>query len=126
MGTTSNNIAELPPELTRKGRFDEIFFVDLPNAEERKEIFAVHLRKRKRDPAAFDLDRLATDSEGFTGAEIQQAIISGLYTAFSRSLELSTDIVLDELRSTRPLSVNRREEIDALRAWARERAVMAN
>jgi len=124
--TTSNNIAELPPELTRKGRFDEIFFVDLPNAEERKEIFAVHLRKRKRDPAAFDLDLLAADSEGFTGAEIQQAIISGLYTAFSRSVELSTDIVLDELRSTRPLSVTRREEIAALRAWARERAVMAN
>jgi SpoVK/Ycf46/Vps4 family AAA+-type ATPase len=124
--TTSNNIAELPPELTRKGRFDEIFFVDLPNAEERKEIFAVHLRKRRRDPAAFDLELLAVDSEGFTGAEIQQAIISGLYTAFSRSVELSTDIVLDELRSTRPLSVTRREEIDALRAWARERAVMAN
>jgi len=124
--TTSNNIAELPPELTRKGRFDEIFFVDLPNAEERKEIFVVHLRKRQRDPAAFDLDLLAADSEGFTGAEIEQAIISGLYTAFSRSVELSTDIVLDELRSTRPLSVTRREEIDALRAWARERAVMAN
>jgi SpoVK/Ycf46/Vps4 family AAA+-type ATPase len=124
--TTSNNIAELPPELTRKGRFDEIFFVDLPSAEDRKEILAVHLRKRKRDPAAFDLDRLAADSEGFTGAEIQQAIISGLYTAFSRSVELNTDIVLDELRSTKPLSVTRREEIDALRAWARERAVIAN
>jgi len=124
--TTSNNIAELPPELTRKGRFDEIFFVDLPSAEDRKEIFAVHLRKRKRDPAAFDLDRLAAGSDGFTGAEIQQAIISGLYTAFSRSAELSSEILLDELKSTRPLSVTRKEEIDALRAWARERAVTAN
>jgi len=124
--TTSNNIAELPPELTRKGRFDEIFFVDLPTAEDRKEIFAVHLRKRKRDPAAFDLDRLAGGSDGFTGAEIQQAIISALYTAFSRSVELNTEILLDELKSTRPLSVTRKEEIDALRAWARERAVTAN
>jgi len=123
---TSNNIAELPPELTRKGRFDEIFFVDLPTAEDRKEIFAVHLRKRKREPAAFDLERLAASSDGFTGAEIQQAIISGLYTAFSRSVELSTEILLDELKSTKPLSVTRREEIDALRAWASQRAVMAN
>ncbi|PYN90503.1 MAG: hypothetical protein DMD87_01440 [Candidatus Rokuibacteriota bacterium] len=105
---------------------DEIFFVDLPTAEDRKEIFAVHLRKRKRDPAAFALDRLAASSDGFTGAEIQQAIISGLYTAFSRSVELSTEILLDELTSTKPLSVTRREEIDALRAWARRRAVMAN
>ena len=105
---------------------DEIFFVDLPTAEDRKEIFAVHLRKRKRDPAAFALDRLAASSDGFTGAEIRQAIISGLYTAFSRSVELSTEILLDELTSTKPLSVTRREEIDALRAWARRRAVMAN
>jgi len=105
---------------------DEIFFVDLPTAEDRKEIFAVHLRKRKRDPAAFALDRLAASSDGFTGAEIQQAVISGLYTAFSRSVELSTEILLDELTSTKPLSVTRREEIDALRAWARRRAVMAN
>ena len=123
---TSNNIAELPPELTRKGRFDEVFFVDLPAAADRKEIFEVHLRKRKRDPAAFDLDRLAATSDGFTGAEIQQAIISGLYTAFSRSVELSTEILVDELKSTKPLSVTRREEIDALRAWARQRAVIAN
>ena len=86
----------------------------------------MHLRKRKRDPAAFDLDRLVASSDGFTGAEIQQAIISGLYTAFSRSAELSTEILLDELKATRPLSVTRREEIDALRAWARQRAVMAN
>src|SRR5262249_54300727 len=123
---TSNNIAELPPELTRKGRFDEVFFVDLPAAGGRREIFEVHLRKRKRDPAAFDLDRLAASSDGFTGAEIQQAIISGLYTAFSRSVELSTEILVDELTSTKPLSVTRREEIDALRAWARQRAVIAN
>ena len=101
-------------------------FVDLPTAVERKEIFAVHLQKRKRGAAAFDLDRLAAAAEGFTGAEIEQAVVSGLYTAFSRSVELTTDILLDELRATRPLSVTRKEAIDALRAWARERAVMAN
>ena len=100
-------------------------FVDLPTAVERKEIFAVHLQKRKRGPAAFDLDRLAA-AEGFTGAEIEQAVVSGLYTAFSRSVELTTDTLLDELRATRPLSVTRKEAIDALRVWARERAVMAN
>ena len=99
-------------------------FVDLPTAVERKEIFAVHLQKRKRGPAAFDLDRLAA-AEGFTGAEIERAVVSGLYTAFSRSVELTTDILL-ELRATRPLSVTRKEAIDALRAWAREHAVMAN
>ena len=101
-------------------------FVDLPTAVERKEIFAVHLQKRKRGAAAFDLDRLAAAAEGFTGAEIEQAVVSGLYTAFSRSVELTTDILLDELRATRPLSVTRKEAIDALRVWARERAVMAN
>ncbi|PYM51302.1 MAG: hypothetical protein DME14_03385 [Candidatus Rokuibacteriota bacterium] len=100
-------------------------FVDLPTAVERKEIFAVHLQKRKRGLAAFDLDRLAAAAEGFTGAEIERAVVSGLYTAFSRSVELTTDILL-ELRATRPLSVTRKEAIDALRAWAREHAVMAN
>ena len=101
-------------------------FVDLPTAVERKEIFAVHLQKRKRGAAAFDLDRLAAAAEGFTGAEIEQAVVSRLYTAFSRSVELTTDTLLDELRATRPLSVTRKEAIDALRVWARERAVMAN
>lgn len=123
---TCNNISQLPPELTRKGRFDEIFFIDLPNRNERKEIFAVHLKKRKRDPKAFDLDALAAASEGFSGAEIEQAVVSGLTTAFSRGGELTTEILLGELRATRPLSVTRREEIGALRGWARERTVMAS
>jgi len=123
---TSNNINELPPELTRKGRFDEIFFVDLPTPAERREIFAVHLRKRKRNPALFDLDALAAASEGFTGAEIEQAVVSALYTAFSRGMEVTSAIIAAELSATRPLSVTRAEEVTALRDWARDRTVTAS
>jgi SpoVK/Ycf46/Vps4 family AAA+-type ATPase len=123
---TSNNITELPPELTRKGRFDEIFFVDLPSVAERREIFAVHLKKRKRNPALFDLDALAAAAEGFTGAEIEQAVVSALYTAFSKGAEVTSAIIAAELTATRPLSVTRAEEIAALRAWARDRTVMAS
>jgi len=123
---TSNDIGQLPPELTRKGRFDEIFFVDLPNPEERREIFAVHLRKRKRDPRLFDLAELVAASEGFSGAEIEQAVVAGLYTAFSRGVEVSSAIIVEELKATKPLSVTRAETIAALRAWARDRTVMAS
>lgn len=123
---TCNQIAALPPELIRKGRFDEIFFIDLPTHEERKEIFRAHLRKRKRDPAAFDLDALARASEGFSGAEIEQAVVSALYTAFSRGADLDTPLFLDELKATTPLSVTRQEDVAALRAWARGRTVMAS
>ncbi len=123
---TCNQIAQLPPELTRKGRFDEIFFLDLPDRAERREIFAIHLAKRKRDPARFDLAALAEASEGFSGAEIEQAVVSALYTAFSRSSDLETGLVLEELRSTRPLSVTRQEELAALRDWARGRTVSAS
>jgi AAA+ superfamily predicted ATPase len=123
---TSNNINELPPELTRKGRFDEIFFVDLPTPAERREIFAVHLKKRKRNPALFDLDALAAASEGFTGAEIEQAVVSALYTAFSKGMEVTSAIIAAELSATRPLSVTRAEEVAALRDWARDRTVTAS
>ena len=123
---TCNQIAELPPELMRKGRFDEIFFIDLPDAEARKEIFTVHLKKRKRDPAAFDLNALGHAAEGFSGAEIEQTVVSALYTAFSRGSDLDTHLLLDELKATNPLSVTRQEDITALRAWARGRTVMAS
>ena len=123
---TSNDIGQLPPELTRKGRFDEIFFVDLPAAEERREIFAIHLRKRKRDPRVFDLAELAAASEGFSGAEIEQAVVAALYTAFSRGVEVTSAIIVEEIKSTKPLSVTRAESIEALRAWARDRTVMAS
>jgi len=122
---TSNDISRLPPELLRKGRFDEIFFVDLPSAAERGAIFGLHLKKRGREPKQFDLNALAATSDGFSGAEIEQSIVAALYTAFSRKEPLSTAILLGELGRTVPLSVTRREDIAAIRTWARGRAVPA-
>ena len=126
VAATCNDILGLPPEMMRKGRFDEIFFVDLPNPEERAQIFAIHLRKRKRDPAAFNLAHLADASNGFSGAEIEQAIVSALYAAFVAGTELETDHVLNELKATRPLSVIRAEEVASLREWASSRTVPAS
>jgi hypothetical protein len=126
LAATSNNISALPPEMLRKGRFDEIFFVDLPSAEVRSALFALHLKKRERDVASFDLPNLAAASQGFSGAEIEQAIVSGLYTAFAQKQQLSTDILLGEIRGTQPLSVTRAEDIQAIRDWAKTRAVAAD
>jgi SpoVK/Ycf46/Vps4 family AAA+-type ATPase len=126
LAATSNNITVLPPEMLRKGRFDEIFFVDLPNPGNRASLFALHLKKRGRDPGTFDTVKLAQASEGFSGAEIEQAVVSGLYTAFSQKQQLSTEILLGELRATQPLSVTRAEEITAIREWAKNRAVPAD
>jgi ATP-dependent 26S proteasome regulatory subunit len=126
LAATSNNITILPPEMLRKGRFDEIFFVDLPNAEIRAALFGLHLKKRGRDAGAFDLAKLAAASEGFSGAEIEQAIIAALYTAFSAKQQLTTEILIAEIQGTRPLSVTRAEEVQAIREWARTRAVPAD
>jgi ATP-dependent 26S proteasome regulatory subunit len=126
LAATSNNISALPPEMLRKGRFDEIFFVDLPGVEVRTSLFALHLKKRGRDPGSFDLPKLASSSEGFSGAEIEQAIVAGLYTAFSQKQQLSTDILVAEIQGTRPLSVTRAEDIQAIRDWAKTRAVPAD
>ena len=123
---TSNDVAKLPPEFIRKGRFDEVFFVDLPRARARCDIYAIHLRKRKQDPAAFDLARLVAASEGFSGAEMEQAIVSGLYTAFSTNSPLSTEILLAEIAATRPLSRTMHERLDDLRTWAADRTVSAD
>lgn len=122
---TCNQVNAMPPELMRKGRFDEIFFIDLPDPGARKAIFAVHLAKRKRNPGDFDLDTLARSAEGFSGAEIEQAVVSALYTAFSRGSDLDTPLLLEELKATVPLSVTRHEDITALRLWARSRAIPA-
>jgi len=119
---TANDISQLPPELLRKGRFDDIFFVDLPVESERREIFAIHLAKRNRTPEDFDLERLAAESDGFSGAEIEQAVVSGLYTAFEQEREVTTDDVLAALKQTVPLSVTMREEIGMVRRWAKGRA----
>ncbi len=118
---TANDLSALPPELLRKGRFDEIFFVDLPDPGERRQIWGIHLRRRKQDEKGFDLEALVEASSGFSGAEIEQAVIAGLYRALHAGGALSTSQLLDELRQTRPLSVSRREDIGRLRAQARER-----
>lgn len=126
LAATSNNITILPPEMLRKGRFDEIFFVDLPNTEVRAVLFSLHLKKRGRDAAGFDVNKLAAATEGFSGAEIEQAIVAGLYTAFNRKQQLSTEVLLEEVHGTQPLSVTRAEEITAIREWAKNRAVGAD
>jgi MoxR-like ATPase len=123
---TANNITQLPPELMRKGRFDEIFFVDLPGPAERDTIFAIHLRKRRRDKSQFDMDRLVAASDGFSGAEIEQAIISGLYQAFSANSQCATEHLLAAMQTTQPLSVLMREHVQQLRDWAHCRCVPAD
>ena len=123
---TSNDISLLPPELLRKGRFDEIFFVDLPTLPERQEIFAIHLAKRHRDPRAFDLLRLAQASEGFSGAEIEQVIIDALYNAFDAQRDLTEEDILRSITQTLPLSRTMSDQITALRQWARAHARAAS
>ena len=122
---TCNSVDELPPELMRKGRVDEVFFVDLPAADARAEIFRLHLSRRGEDAGRFDLARLAESSEGFSGAEIEQAIVSALYEARAAKLPLDQSGLLVALRSTRPLSVLRAEEVSQLREWAAGRCVPA-
>src|SRR5262249_51612768 len=126
LAATSNNISALPPEMLRKGRFDEIFFVDLPSAAVRTSLFALHLKKRSRDPKTFDLGKLSAWSEGFSGAEIEQSIASALYTAFAANQQLNSEILLAELKSTQPLSVTRAEDVAAIREWAKTRAMSAD
>jgi len=123
---TANNIGEIPPELMRKGRFDEIIFVDLPGPEDRKMIFTIHLRKRHRDDRDFDLESLVAASDGFSGAEIEQAVVSGLYAAFSQNVECCTEHLLAAIHATHPLSVLMREHVEQLRAWAHGRCVLAD
>jgi ATP-dependent 26S proteasome regulatory subunit len=119
---TANDVSQLPPELLRKGRLDEIFYVDLPSPEERTEVFRIHLAKRGRDPEQFDLDALAEASREFSGAEIEEAIISALFDAFYAKGELETAHILETLSQTVPLSRTMDEKINALRAWAAGRA----
>jgi len=123
---TANSIADLPPELLRKGRFDELFFVDLPSEAERREIFAIHLRKRGRDPARFDMAALGAASERFSGAEIEQAMISALFDIFADRSELRTENLLHSLNQTNPLANTMDSQITALREWAGGRARIAS
>ncbi|MEK6563806.1 MAG: AAA family ATPase [Candidatus Omnitrophota bacterium] len=119
---TANNIQLLPPELLRKGRFDEIFFVDLPSFEERKEIFAIHIKKKKRDPRSFDLELLARESDGFSGAEIEQSVIAAMYDAFLENRDIASEDLARNIKQSVPLSVTMKENIDEIRSWARYRA----
>lgn len=118
---TANDLTPLPPELLRKGRFDEIFFVDLPDECERQRIWEIHLSYRKQQPSQFDLNQLVCVSEGFSGAEIEQVVVAGLYRALYLQKALDTVLLLEELQQTIPLSVSRREDIEHLRRFAQGR-----
>ena len=122
---TANQVQDLPAELLRKGRFDEIFFVDLPDASTRREIFSIHLARRELKPADFDLDALAAAAAGFSGAEIEQAVVSALYAANAEKSTIAQAHIIAAMRETRPLSVLMAEQVAALRAWAQDRTVSA-
>jgi len=122
---TANDVSRLPPEFLRKGRFDETFFVDLPDTETRTEILRIHLARRNQKPETIDLGQVAAATSGFSGAEIEQVVVAALYTAFNDNVALSTELLLSEAAGTRPLSVMMAEKIQRLREWAAERAVPA-
>lgn len=126
VAATSNNVTVLPPELIRKGRFDELFFVDLPNQLERRQIFSIQLAKRKRNPTDFDLEKAAAAAKGYSGAEIDAAVQGALYAAYSEKKPLTIRLLIEALAQTVPLSTTRAEEIAARREWARSRAVPAS
>lgn len=119
---TANRVERLPGEFLRKGRFDEIFFVDLPTSDERQEIFKIHLTKRRRDITRFDVEQLAKVSDGFSGAEIEQALIAAMYEAFAQDREFTQLDIIAAIKSTLPLSKTMTEQVTALRDWARQRA----
>lgn len=119
---TANQVKSLPPELLRKGRFDEIFFVDLPSEKERRDILGIQIRKRNRDPGAFDLEALAARSEGFSGAELEEAVVAALYATFPLNRDIATEDLATALDETVPLSRTMKEEVEGLREWARSRA----
>ncbi len=123
---TSNDVSQLPPELLRKGRMDEIFFVDLPDQAVREEIFRIHLKKRKHDPAKFEVQNLASAADGFSGAEIEQSVVAAIYEALAEQKPLATTHVLTEISRTRPLSVVMAEKVAELREWAAGRTVRAD
>lgn len=119
---TANRVERLPGEFLRKGRFDEIFFVDLPTKEERQDIFKIHLSKRRSEIDRFDLDQLSTVSEGFSGAEIEQALVAAMYEAFAQDREFTQLDIIAAIKATLPLSKTMNEQVTALRDWARQRA----
>jgi SpoVK/Ycf46/Vps4 family AAA+-type ATPase len=123
---TANDISRLPPELIRKGRLDEIFFVDLPRLEVREEILRIHLERRGLEPGELDLRHLASISEGFSGAGIEQVVVSAVYNAKAREAPVTQSVLVDAIEGTQPLSVVMEAEIQRLRDWARDRTVPAD
>ena len=123
---TANDVQRLPPELLRKGRFDEVFFVDLPDADTRSDILRIHLSRRRVDPTAFPLAELADATPGFSGSELEQAVVSAQYAAFASGGSLAPDHLWSEVRRTRPLAVVMAERVEGLRRWAQDRTVRAN
>ena len=123
---TANDISMLPPELIRKGRFDEIFFVDLPSAQNRASILAIHLASREQPLGNFDVVALANSMDGFSGAEIEQAVVAALYSAHAKKQPLATNHIQAEVTQTKPLSVVMAERISVMRAWAAERTVLCD
>jgi SpoVK/Ycf46/Vps4 family AAA+-type ATPase len=123
---TANNVQQLPPELLRKGRFDEIFFCDLPDREDRAQILDIHVRKKNRDPGQFDMEKLVEATVDYSGAELEQAVVAALYDAFDTGNDLSTEGLLNTLKDIVPLAITMREQIEAMREWARTRARRAS
>jgi len=123
---TANDVTQLPPELLRKGRFDEVFFVDLPSQSEREGIFSIHISKRNRNPKKFNLKELASESAGYSGAEIEQVIIAALYEAFYKNTEITDEILKKKIKETIPLSRLMKEKVEELRSWSKGRAVSAS
>ena len=123
---TANDVSALPPELLRKGRFDEIFFVDLPTIEERRDIIEIHLRRKDRNPADFALDEIRDNTQGFSGSEIEQGIVSALYDAFDENMDITTGHILHACGEVIPLSYTMKEKIDGMREWASSRARSAS
>jgi SpoVK/Ycf46/Vps4 family AAA+-type ATPase len=121
---TANDVSQLPPELLR--RFDEIFWADLPQKEEREEIFRIHIEKKRRDPSRYDLNVLAEASEGYSGAEIEKVLESAMFTAFSQRRDFTTHDMVKALQSKIPLSITMKEKIEAIRAWGKLRAKNAS
>ncbi len=126
VGCTANQVEVLPPEILRKGRFDELFYVGLPSKEERRQILEIHMQKLNVDSSKYDMDYLADSTEGFNGAELEQGVIAAVYEATSQNVELSEHILANALRNIIPLSQTMRERIEVIENWARNRAVKAS
>ncbi len=120
---TANDVTAMPPELMRKGRFDEVFFVDLPSESERAAILSVHLARRELSSEGIDLEKVAASCEGFSGAEVEQVVVSAIYATYAKDKSLTTEALLNEAQTTRPLSILMAEKIQGLRHWAEHRAV---